>query len=100
DRCILRAVSLSIALAQLNPTVGDVAGNAALVRQAGDSGGGGGADLGVFSELVLVGYPPEDLVLRPALVEAAARVLAELERESGSGGARPVGGLPRAGGGG
>jgi NAD+ synthase len=41
-----------------------------------------GADLVVFSELVLVGYPPEDLVLRPALVEAAAAALKDLERES------------------
>ena len=76
------SVSLSIALAQLNPTVGDLAGNAALVRRARDNAAALGADLVVFSELVLVGYPPEDLVLRPALVEAAARVLRELEQES------------------
>jgi NAD+ synthase len=75
-------VSLSIALAQLNPTVGDIAGNAALVRRARDNAAALGADLVVFSELVLVGYPPEDLVLRPALVESAARVLEELERET------------------
>ena len=75
-------VSLSIALAQLNPTVGDISGNAALVRRARDNAAALGADLVVFSELVLVGYPPEDLVLRPALVEAAARVLRELEQES------------------
>src|SRR5688572_19606920 len=45
-----------------------------------------GADLIVFSELVLVGYPPEDLVLRPALVEAAAEALRELQGESAHGG--------------
>ena len=78
-------MSLSIALAQLNPTVGDVAGNAALVRRARDHAATLGADLVVYPELVLVGYPPEDLVLRPALVEAAARVLQELERESAAG---------------
>jgi NAD+ synthase len=76
------SVPISIALAQLNPTVGDIAGNAALVRDARDRAAALGADLVVFSELVLVGYPPEDLVLRPALVQAAARVLEELERES------------------
>jgi NAD+ synthase len=76
---------LSIACAQLNPRVGDLAGNAALVRQARVDAAALGADLVVFSELVLVGYPPEDLVLRPALVEAAAGVLRELERESASG---------------
>ena len=59
---------LAIALAQLNPTVGDVAGNAALVRRMRDQAAVKGVDLVVFSELVLVGYPPEDLVLRPALV--------------------------------
>ena len=68
----LYRMGLSIALAQLNPTVGDVAGNPALVRRARDQAAALGADLVVCSELVLVGYPPEDLVLRPALVEAAA----------------------------
>ena len=93
-RCILLSVSLSIALAQLNPTVGDISGNAALVRRARDNAAALGADLVVFSELVLVGYPPEDLVLRPAFVEAAARVLRELEDESAAGGPGLVVTLP------
>jgi NAD+ synthase len=75
-------MTLTIAFSQLNPTVGDVAGNTALVRRARDDAAAQGADLVVFSELVLVGYPPEDLVLRPALVEAAAAALRDLERES------------------
>jgi len=75
-------VGLTIAFAQTNPTVGDLAGNAGLVRRARDNAAALGADLVVFPELVLVGYPPEDLVLRPALVEAAAGVLRELEHES------------------
>jgi NAD+ synthase len=78
-------MNLSIAFAQLNPTVGDVAGNLARVRRARDRAGELGADLLVLSELILVGYPPEDLVLRPALVEAAASALRELERETGPG---------------
>jgi NAD+ synthase len=78
-------MSLSIAVAQVNPVVGDVAGNLALVRRTRDDAASLGADLVVFPELVLVGYPPEDLVLRPALVEAAANALHALERESRSG---------------
>jgi NAD+ synthase len=62
-----------------------VRGNLAIVRRARDEAAALGADLVAFPELVLVGYPPEDLVLRPALVEAAAQALAALERESLSG---------------
>ena len=80
-------MTLTIAFAQANPTVGDVAGNAALVRRMRDEAAAQGADLVVFSELVLVGYPPEDLVLRPALVEAAAAALRDLQRESAAPGA-------------
>ena len=75
-------MGLAIAFAQTNPTVGDLAGNAALIRQKRHEAAALGADLVVFSELVLVGYPPEDLVLRPSLVQAAAAVLRELEDES------------------
>jgi NAD+ synthase len=78
--------SLSIALAQYNPIVGDVAGNLALVRRARAAAAAEGADLVLFSELFLVGYPPEDLVLRPALITAAADALRALERESAAGG--------------
>ena len=78
-------MTLTIAFVQLNPTVGDVAGNTALVRRMRDEAAAQGADLVVFSELVLVGYPPEDLVLRPALVEAAAAALRESRaREHGA----------------
>jgi NAD+ synthase len=87
-------VTLSIALAQLNPVVGDVGGNAQMVRQARDTSAAQGADLVVFSELVLVGYPPEDLVLRPALVRAAADAFRALARESAAGGPGLVVTLP------
>src|SRR5262245_7085635 len=92
-------MTLTIAIAQVNPIVGDIAGNAALVRRSRAEAAAKGADLVVFPELVLVGYPPEDLVLRPALVQAAAGVLAELERESASGGPGLVVTLPWAEGG-
>ena len=87
-------MTLQIALAQVNPTVGEVAGNTALVRRMRDEAAAAGADLVVFPELVLVGYPPEDLVLRPALADAAAAALETLTRESGSGGPALVVTLP------
>ena len=93
-------MSLSIAFAQVNPKVGDVRGNTALVRTARDKAAALGADLVVFSELVIVGYPPEDLVLRPALVEAAAAALHELQEESTAGGPGLVVTLPWAANGG
>ena len=65
---------LIIALAQLNASVGDLAGNADAILKARDAASG--ADLLVTPELSIVGYPPEDLVLKPALV-AAARVQVE-----------------------
>ena len=79
-------MALALALAQLNPTVGDVAGNTARVREVRDRAARDGVDLVLFSELLLVGYPPEDLVLRPALVSAAAAALRELQHESAAGG--------------
>jgi NAD+ synthase len=78
-------MNLTIAIAQVNPVVGDVMGNLAIVRRARNHAATLGADLVVFPELVLVGYPPEDLVLRPAVVERAAQALEVLERESTSG---------------
>jgi NAD+ synthase len=67
---------LMIALAQLNPTVGAVASNAAKAKSAIAEARAKGADLVLFSELFLAGYPPEDLVLRPSFV-AACRSAAE-----------------------
>ena len=64
--------SFVVALAQLNPVVGDIAGNAARARQARARAAADGADLVVFSELFIAGYPPEDLVLKPAF-QAACR---------------------------
>ncbi|WP_436427068.1 nitrilase-related carbon-nitrogen hydrolase, partial [Enterococcus faecium] len=55
---------LTITLAQLNPVVGDVTGNAAKARAARLRAKADGADLLVLSELFIAGYPPEDLVLK------------------------------------
>jgi NAD+ synthase len=85
------ADSLKIALAQLNATVGDVEGNAAKVRRARDEAAGLGADVVAFPELFIAGYPPEDLVLKPAFQAACRSAVETLARESRSGPALLVG---------
>ncbi len=69
---------MKIALAQFNPTVGDFAGNAARIKELACQARQRGAELAVFSELCLCGYPPQDLVERPAFVERNQQALAEL----------------------
>jgi NAD+ synthase (glutamine-hydrolysing) len=59
---------LKIALAQLNPTIGDFEGNSRKIIQACHASEKAGADLVVFSELVLTGYPPRDLLYKPDLI--------------------------------
>jgi NAD+ synthase len=88
------SLSITIALAQLNPKVGDIAGNLALIRRARDTAAAGGAALVVCPELSITGYPPEDLVLRPAFVESAARAVHQLECEQQAGAPGVVVGLP------
>ncbi len=73
---------ITIALAQINPVVGDIEANLAAVRRARDEAGLQGADLVVFTELVLVGYPPEDLVLKRALAAHARRAIEALVADS------------------
>ncbi|HEV1999690.1 MAG TPA: nitrilase-related carbon-nitrogen hydrolase, partial [Xanthobacteraceae bacterium] len=80
---------LNIAIAQLNPTVGDVAGNAEKARRARAQAAG--ADLVVFPELFIAGYPPEDLVLKPAFQAACRSAVETLARESTSGPAMLIG---------
>lgn len=63
--------TLTLALAQMNPTVGDLAGNRARMLQLACQAADAGAELVVFPEMALVGYPPEDLVLVPAFRAAA-----------------------------
>ncbi|NQV78916.1 MAG: NAD+ synthase, partial [Alphaproteobacteria bacterium] len=71
---------LNICLAQLNPIVGDLPGNAEKLLTAAKVAAENGADLVVTSELFLCGYPPEDLVRRPSFleqIEVAVSVLAQ-----------------------
>ncbi len=76
--------TLSITLAQLNQSVGDIAGNAAAMLRARNSAGA--SDLIVFPEMQLIGYPAEDLVLKPALVERAAAELEAMAKVTADGG--------------
>ena len=80
---------LTIAVAQLNPTVGDVAGNAEKARWAVQAAAG--ADLVIFPELFIAGYPPEDLVLKPAFQEACRLAVQGLARETSAGPALLIG---------
>ena len=72
---------MKIALAQLNPTVGDLPGNTALVRAAAEAAQAAGADLLVTSELVISGYPPKDLLLREGFAHACDRAVSALAKE-------------------
>ena len=72
---------MKVALAQINATVGDLAGNAALVADAARNAYAQGARLVLAPELALTGYPPEDLLLRPAFMQACAEQLAALAAE-------------------
>jgi len=70
--------SLRIALGQVNPTVGDLDGNAALIREAAKGAYEAGADLLILPEMVLTGYPVEDLSLRPSFQDASRAAMVAL----------------------
>jgi NAD+ synthase len=83
-----------ITLAQLNPTVGDIAGNAEKARKARAQAKVDGADVVVLPELFIAGYPPEDLVLKPAFQAACRAAIEELARETADGGPAMLIGSP------
>ena len=83
--------SLMIALAQMNPVLGDLAGNVAKLERARDEAAARGADLIVFPELFMCGYPPEDLVKKPAFASACRTSVERLAHELRAGPAVVVG---------
>jgi NAD+ synthase len=85
---------LVIGLAQINSTVGDLKGNLARIRAARAEAAAFGADLVMFSELFISGYPPEDLVLKPAFLEACRAACEEIAAETADGGPAILVGLP------
>ena len=85
---------LAIALGQLNPIVGDVSGNLERARVARAKAGRDGADVVAFSELFIAGYPPEDLVLKPAFQAACRAAVEALARDTDDGGPAVLIGTP------
>jgi NAD+ synthase len=85
---------LAIAVAQLNPIVGDVSGNLECARKARAQAARDGADVIAFSELFIAGYPPEDLVLKPAFQSACRSAVEALARDTGDGGPAVLMGTP------
>ena len=85
---------LAICVAQLNPTLGDVAGNAAKALTTRAEAARQGADLVVFPELFIAGYPPEDLVLKPAFQAACRTAIEALARETANEGPAMLVGSP------
>ena len=86
--------SFKLALAQLNPVVGDLAGNTKKAREVRARVAAARADLVVFTELYLTGYPLEDMVLKPALQKAAREAAEGLARDTADGGPAILAGLP------
>ncbi len=85
---------LSIALAQINPTMGAIPANIARIRTVRTEAAARGADLVVFSELVVCGYPPEDLVLKPFFIDRIEQAVTELAAETADGGPALLLGTP------
>ncbi|MFQ5776063.1 MAG: NAD+ synthase [Kiloniellaceae bacterium] len=85
---------LSIALAQINPVVGDIAGNLALIRRRRAEAAALGADLVVTTELGIAGYPPEDLVLKPLFLDRVRGAVEALAADTGDGGPGLILGAP------
>jgi NAD+ synthase len=85
---------LAIALAQINPIVGDLAGNLERARAARAQAAADGADVIAFSELYIAGYPPEDLVLKPAFQAACRAAVETLARDTADGGPDVLIGTP------
>ncbi len=75
--------SMRLALAQLNPTIGDVAGNTLLVLEAIERARGDGADVLLAGELGLIGYPPRDLLFRAGVVEACQQAVNKIAAHAG-----------------
>lgn len=87
-----------LTLAQLNPVLGDLAGNAAKAKAAWEAGLAAGADMVALTEMFLTGYQTQDLVLKPAFVAAAAAALAQLAADCADGPALGIGAPHRTGG--
>ena len=86
--------NLSIALAQINPTVGEINGNIELIETARKEASIGGADIMIAGELTVSGYPPEDLVLKPAFMDCIEQKVTALAAKTADGGPALIIGTP------
>lgn len=93
----LDRTSLRIAVGQFNPVVGDVAGNLQKAREARANAAAQGADLLLLTELFISGYPPEDLVMKPAFLRACQKAIEDLTSDTVDGGPGIIIGFPRQG---
>lgn len=91
---VMPADRLLVAVAQLDPVVGDIAGNLGMALAARADAAARDADLLVLTELFLSGYPPEDLVLRPAFLDACERAISSLAKATADGGPAVLVGAP------
>ena len=92
------AATFRLTLAQLNPVLGDLAGNAAQARRAWEAGRAAGADMVALPEMFLTGYQTQDLVMKPAFVASVRRALERLAAECSDGPALGIGAPHRAAG--
>jgi len=72
---------MRVALAQINPTIGDIEGNCRLIRESIHRAGDARAALVVFPELSVIGYPPKDLLLKPAVIRACRQAVDDLAKD-------------------
>ncbi len=89
--------TFNLMLAQLNPTVGDIAGNVARARAAWDTARAAGADMVALTEMFVTGYQTQDLILKPAFVTAAIAAVEGLAADCADGPAIGIGGPVRQG---
>ena len=81
-----------LTLAQLNPAVGDVSGNAEAAKKAWQQGVEAGSDLVALPEMFIAGYNPQDLIMKPIFIEACQQAIADLARDCADGPALAIGG--------
>ncbi|CAK0777542.1 Glutamine-dependent NAD(+) synthetase [uncultured Gammaproteobacteria bacterium] len=86
--------TLILALAQVNPTVGNLRANIERIREARAEAGQRGVELVIYPELSVAGYPPEDLVLKPFFLDLIERMVAELAADTADGGPALLIGAP------
>src|SRR3990170_3703027 len=76
-------MKIRLSLAQINPTVGDLAGNAGKIIEYIKKAKTQGSDVVAFPEMAITGYPPEDLILKPRFIKENQEMLKAIQKETG-----------------